>query len=394
MNQHQRTPNSRGSRYVAGDIRPTPPSRDTMIARVLVVLFAVIVVAAGAAVGYMVLGDSSTPILGQRLGQLADPMAPVDTQDSSKQVVTVPPGSSAGEIGANLQQRGLIRSGLAFRLAAEQAGVGSELAAGDYELSRSMSTNDIIQVLARGQVKRGLLVTIPEGWRTEQIADRLDATGFAPREDFVHAVGSPASVPGVDLLGPAPPPSLEGYLFPDTYEVPQAVSGVRAAELMVRMFSQRVGTSLRSQPESKLTPHQVLTLASIVEREAKLASERPTIASVYLNRLAANLPLQADPTVQYAVATHDGPAASAYHYWKQELTPADLRIDSPFNTYVSRGLPPGPICNPGEASIQSVLQPATTTFLYFVATTDGSGTHLFARTLDEHNANVDKVNGR
>jgi UPF0755 protein len=161
------------------------------------------------------------------------------------------------------------------------------------------------------------------------------------------------------------------------------------------MFEQRVGSVIRSQPESrtKLSPHQVLTLASIVEREAKQASERPLIASVYLNRLAASLPLQADPTVQYAVATRDGAAASAYHYWKQDLTSADLQIDSPFNTYVVPGLPPGPICSPGEASIRAVLQPAQTDYVYFVANTDGSGTHLFARTLDEHNANVAKVNG-
>jgi len=163
---------------------------------------------------------------------------------------------------------------------------------------------------------------------------------------------------------------------------------------MVRMFNQRVGDALRSQPESSLTPRQILTLASIVEREAKQASERPMIASVYLNRLAAKLPLQADPTVQYAIATRDGPSAIAYNYWKQDLTPTDLLIDSPFNTYQVPGLPPAPICNPGEASIRAVLQPAKTDYLYFVATTDGSGTHLFAKTLDEHNANVDKVNHR
>jgi UPF0755 protein len=162
---------------------------------------------------------------------------------------------------------------------------------------------------------------------------------------------------------------------------------------MVRMFSQRVGDAIRSQPESKLTPFQVLTLASIVEREARQPSERPTIASVYLNRLAASMPLQADPTVQYAIATRDGPAAGAYGYWKSQLTPADLQVGSPFNTYQVAGLPPGPICNPGEASIRAVLQPASTDFLYFVARTDGSGTHLFARTLDEHNANVARVNG-
>jgi UPF0755 protein len=137
----------------------------------------------------------------------------------------------------------------------------------------------------------------------------------------------------------------------------------------------------------------VITLASIVEREAKVPSERATIASVYLNRMARDMPLQADPTVQYAVATRDGPAAARYDYWRN-LTPDDLTTASPYNTYVNKGLPPGPICNPGEASIRAVLQPAQTDYLYFVAKPDGSGTHLFAKTLDEHNANVAKVKGQ
>jgi UPF0755 protein len=360
-----------------------------MLARLLVIVFALIVIGVGVAVGYFVLGDS-TPILGTRLGQLADPMAPVDAQDTTTVVVTVPPGSTAADIGAQLQQLGLIRSGLIFRFAAEQAGVGSNLAAGDYELSKSMSTMEIIQVLAKGQVKRGLVATIPEGWRSEQIADRLEATGVASRDEFLQAVASPASVPSFEIFGDPMPPRLEGYLFPETYEVRQKVSGAQVADLMVRMFSQRVGDALRSQSETRLNAQQLITLASIVEREAKVPSERSTIASVYLNRLAAGMPLQADPTVQYAVASSDGTAAVSYNYWR-DLTAADLQIASPFNTYLNTGLPPGPICNPGEASIKAVLQPAKTDYLYFVATTDGSGQHLFARTLDEHNANVAKV---
>jgi len=361
-----------------------------MIARILVVLFALIVIGVGVAIGYFVLGDQSTP-LGSRIAQLADPTAAVDPQDSTKVVVTVPQGATAGDIGQQLQQLGLIRSGLVFRLAAEQAGVGSSLAAGDYELSKSMSTSEIIQVLAKGQVKRGLLATIPEGWRSEQIADRLEATGFASRDEFLQAVASPVVVPAVDLIAEPPPPRLEGYLFPETYEVPQRVSGAHAAELMLRMFNQRVADALHSPSETRLTSQQVITLASIVEREAKVPSERSTIASVYLNRLSESMPLQADPTIQYAVATRDGPAAAGYNYWR-DLSTADLEISSPFNTYTNAGLPPGPICNPGEASIKAVLQPASTSYLYFVATTDGSGKHLFARTLDEHNTNVAKVN--
>jgi UPF0755 protein len=348
------------------------------------------VVGAAVGIGYYVLDDSSST-LSSSVAQAADPMAPVDPSDPALITVTIPPGSTAGDIGAQLQQLGLVRSSLFFRYAADQAGVGSDLAAGDYELSKSMSTTEIVQVLAKGEVKRGLVATIPEGWRSEQIADRLQATGFATRDDFLKAVAAPQSVPSVDVLPQPAVPRLEGYLFPETYQVPQQVSGSQAAELMVRMFTQRVGDEVRTPSDSKLSPQDVITLASIVEREAKVASERPIIASVYLNRLAKDMPLQADPTVQYAVATRDGSAASGYDYWRA-LTPDDLTINSPYNTYVHSGLPPGPICNPGQASIQAVLQPAKTDYLYFVATTDGSGTHLFARTLDEHNANVAKVN--
>jgi UPF0755 protein len=315
----------------------------------------------------------------------------MDPSDSSKQVFTVAPGSSAADIGGQLQQRGLIRSALVFRIAADQAGVGSNLVAGDYELSRSMSMNEIIEVLARGQVKRGLVATIPEGWRTEQIADRLASTGFTTRDEFLRAVATPSSVPSLELLGDPRPSTLEGYLFPETYEVPQKVPGPQAADLMIRMFNQRVGQQLRSNTELNLSPHQLLTVASIVEREAQQPAERPLIASVYLNRLARQLPLQADPTVQYAVATRDGSAAAAYGYWKRELTDADLQLESPYNTYLHVGLPPAPICNPGEASIRAVLQPAQTDYLYFVARQDGSGTHAFARTLEEHLANIAQV---
>jgi UPF0755 protein len=360
------------------------------MARLLVVLFALMVVGAGAGIGSFLLGDSSGPGLSSVLDQVADPGAPADPNDTSMVTVSIPPGSTANDIGAELQQLGLVRSSLFFRYAADQAGVGGNLAAGDYDLSKSMSTAEIIQVLANGEVKRGLVATIPEGWRSEQIADRLQATGFASRDDFLKAVAAPRSVPGADVLPQPNVPRLEGYLFPETYQVPQQVSGSQAADLMVRMFSQRVGDAVRTPSSSKLTPDQVVTLASIVEREARVPDERPTIASVYLNRLAKNMPLQADPTVQYAVATRDGTAASAYDYWRN-LTPDDLSVASPYNTYEHMGLPPGPICNPGEASIQAVLQPAQTDYLYFVAKNDGSGTHLFARTLVEHDANIAKV---
>ena len=137
-----------------------------------------------------------------------------------------------------------------------------------------------------------------------------------------------------------------------------------------------------------LTLEQVVTLASIVEREAQKPSERPIIASVFLNRLKAGIPLQADPTVQYAVANGSAASVQQYTYWKKELTVDDLKLDSPYNTYVNAGLPPGPIANPGLASIQAVVRPATTDYLFFVAKGDGS--HVFAETLEEHLRNVEK----
>ena len=183
-----------------------------------------------------------------------------------------------------LQQQGLVRSAVLFRFAADQAGVGSSLAAGDYELSKSMSTPEIVQVLANGEVKRGLVATIPEGWRSEQIADRLDAAGVTSRDEFLQAVSTPTSVPSFDLLPQPVPPRLEGFLFPETYEVRQRVSGAEAADLMLKMFSQRMGNALQAPSESGLNALQVVTLASIVEREAKVPSERGTIASAVTPR--------------------------------------------------------------------------------------------------------------
>jgi UPF0755 protein len=360
---------------------------------VLVVLFALVILGIGGGLVYYLLSDA-VPLIGPSLGQAADPLAPADPQATATEVFTVPPGATASSIGEALQQDGLVRSGLAFRLLAEREGVGDQLTAGDYDLSPSMSCRQIMDAIVQGQVRHGPNASIPEGWRAEQIADRLDAMGLTSRDEFLRAVSNPAGVTGADMLGGSLPPTLEGYLFPDHYEVKSAVSGSAAAELMVRTFDERVGAELRDgSASSGLSPRELLTLASIVEREASAPQERPIIASVYLNRLQRDMPLQADPTVQYAIATRDGGAARAYGYWKPGLSPADLKIDSPFNTYESTGLPPAPICDPGEDSIRAVLQPAQTDYLYFVARGDGSGTHLFARTLDEHNQNIEQVDG-
>ena len=359
------------------------------MARVMVILFTVFVLGVGAAIGSVVLGDD-TPLIGPLVVRVTNPTGPVDPADQAARLFTVPSGATAVSIGQDLERQDLIRSALAFRLVVEQTGVGGNLTAGDYEIRRSMSTQEIVELLASGNVKRGIIVTIPEGWRALQIADRLESTGFASGEEFMRAVADPRSVPASALLGEPLPPTLEGYLFPETYESRERVSGVQAADLMVRMFAQRVGDQARrAQADPPLTQHEVLTLASIVEREAKVPAERSTIASVYLNRLAIDMLLQADPTVQYAVANADPGRGASYGYWKPILTDADLALTSPFNTYATPGLPPGPICNPGVAAILATLNPARTDYLYFVAADDGS--HLFSRTLAEHNDNIARL---
>jgi len=177
-------------------------------------------------------------------------------------------------------------------------------------------------------------------------------------------------------------------LFPDTYRTPPGTTARELINQMLQNFGQKFTSQMRQQAAARgLTVHQVVTLASIVEREAVVASERPTIAGVFFNRLAADMPLQADATVQYAKAEQDA-SALATSYWPADLSIADLDIDSPYNTYRNRGLPPGPICCPGLASIKAVLESPPTDYYYYVAKGDGS--HVFAKTLEEHNQNVAK----
>lgn len=200
-------------------------------------------------------------------------------------------------------------------------------------------------------------VTIPEGFRAAQIAERLEAAGVADAAEFEALARSRG---------------LEGKLFPSTYHFPPGYGAERAAERMVSEFMREIGAAYASaDPRPSLSLEEALTVASIVEREAVLKQERAVIAAVYLNRLKKRMPLQADPTVQYAVGQ-----------WKKGLTRADLAVVSPYNTYRRQGLPPGPICSPGRESFLAVLKPADTRALYFVA--DARGGHVFSETNEEH----------
>ncbi|HZR97811.1 MAG TPA: endolytic transglycosylase MltG [Chloroflexota bacterium] len=306
------------------------------------------------------------------------------SDDSTAVLFRVEPGQSAAQIGEALQRQGLVRSAQVFRLLVEQEGVAGHLAAGEYELSPSMSAREVVAALARGRVRRGLSITVPEGWRAEEIAWKLDVIAPGAGGEYLAGVYD-AERFAADLDLP-PGASLEGFLFPDTYEWRPEDGAGGLVDRMVREFLQKFDGRRREAASARgLSLREAVTLASIVEREAMLPEERPLIAAVYYNRLALDMPLQADPTVQYALAEPQVPAPGDL-LWKRELSLSDLDVSSPYNTYRKRGLPAGPICNPGLSALDAVAQPATTDALYFVARSDGS--HVFARTLDEHLANV------
>lgn len=297
-------------------------------------------------------------------------------------------GQSAAAVGRDLESAGLVRSALGFRLVVQLSGLATHLEAGDYELSPSMPLNQVVSILAQGRMAGGLL-TIPEGWRALEIADALQRDHVAAREDFIRIVQHP-NFPLPTFLQDLPAgSSLEGFLFPDSYRFRPDSPADHVVKTMVEDFGNHLSPDLEAGFRvNGLTVYQAVTLASIVEREAVVPSERPIIASVYLNRLKRGMRLQADPTVQYALVPADGSLDPPWGYWKTALSLADLKTASPYNTYAVAGLPPGPICNPGLASLEAVAHPATTDYLYFVARPDR--THVFARTLEEHEQNVAK----
>lgn len=353
------------------------------IARLFALLVALAVCAGVALVVYASLGNGF--LSGRLLPNGWD--QPVSDSPQPPQVFSIQAGESANAVGDDLQRRGLIRSSMAFRWKVETRGIGGRLAAGDYELSPSMSVDQVVDAFERGPINRDVTLTVPEGWRLEQLAQRIEESHLARAEDILRIARSPREY-GLKPPDPAAE-TLEGYLFPDTYRLDPKVTPQQIVETMLRQFDRRVPESVRRQAAARgLSLHQTVTLASIVEREASRPDERPLVASVYANRLGDGTKLDADPTVQYAVANLDLGVAAGYGYWKRDLTVDDLQVDSPYNTYRRPGLPPGPICSPGLDSIQAAVAPADTGYRYFVARGDGS--HAFADTPEEHARNVSR----
>jgi UPF0755 protein len=293
--------------------------------------------------------------------------------------LVVPPGASGYDIGRKLEAAGLVRHPLVFRLLVRQKGLGGQLKAGEYALEGPLSLEEIVDLLARGEVVRNE-VTIPEGRTLEETAAIVAAEGLDLAE-FLKTAKDPALIRDLD----AEAIDLEGYLFPDTYDIP--LTPDPAAGLVRRMvgrFREVIAPEQSRIAEKDLTVREVVVLASLVELETAAVEERPRIAAVFLNRLQRRMLLQTDPTIIYALKQEGR--------WDGNIRRRDLEMDSPYNTYRHPGLPPGPIGSPGREAILAVLDPADTRELYFVSRNDG--THHFSATLAEHNRAVDRYQRR
>ncbi|NJK60725.1 MAG: endolytic transglycosylase MltG [Oscillatoriales cyanobacterium SM2_1_8] len=315
--------------------------------------------------------------------------APHQGQDGDPPVLrfAVPTGAPLSAIARELEAAGAIRSALALRLWLEwqnrMAGQPKVLQAGTYDLSLGWSLAEVVAAMQRSRSSE-VRVTIPEGWNLQDIGQRLAAQGGFSNEAFQAAARNPQTWQTYTWL-PPDLTSLEGYLFPDTYQLPAGnLTPEAAIGILLRRFEE-VGLPMyqtyRQRTADPLSLHEWVTLASIVEKESVLDSERRTIAGVFTERLQRGMRLEADPTVEYALGVRQTK--------EQPLTLAQVRTESPYNTYLVAGLPPGPIAAPGKASLAATSDPEPTEYLYFMARYDGS--HIFSRTLAEHERAIAQV---
>jgi UPF0755 protein len=300
---------------------------------------------------------------------------------AGEQVFTVSTGESAETVAGRLEQAGLVRDADAFRAYLVYSGLDTGIQAGEFRLSPAQTPLQIalkLQDATPTQVKFGIL----PGWRLEEVAESLPTSGLDITPDqFLQLARNPQA--NLDFL-PASA-SAEGFLLPGEYTVPRVIQPRQLLEMLLNQTALALTPEIRAGfARQGLDVYQAVTLASIIQREAVLPDEQPIIASVFFNRLAAGMLLQTDPTVQYALGFD--PASNSW--WKIALTRADLEINSPYNTYLNVGLPPGPISNPALSAIQAVAYPAQTPYYYFRARCDGSRTHFFAETYDQHLQNA------
>jgi len=288
--------------------------------------------------------------------------------------VEIVSGAEAHTVAALLADAGVIRNLLSFEIYVRWSGIDKRLKAGEYRFAAPAAPPDVARRIVDGDIFFHS-VTLPEGLTAPEIISLIVQAGIGNRDELDQAVHR------VDWIGDLDPaaPSLEGYLFPDTYRFPHGASSDQIIQTMIRGFRRRYSALLSVHPAPQgWTPSRIVTLASMIEKETGSASERPLVASVLINRLEQGIPLACDPTIIYALklaGSYDG-----------NIRKRDLTLDSPYNTYTHAGLPPGPICKPGEESLRAALAPPRTDYLYFVSRNDG--THQFSKNFSSHSLAV------
>lgn len=299
---------------------------------------------------------------------------PYDLSSEKQVLVDIKKGSSLNSVSEKLFKKKLIKNKLFFKITAKVNNMDKGIKAGLYKINQSHSNKEILDILNSGRVYKDLVkITIPEGFEAHQIADRISKLGLVDKNKFMDLVNNPSEFSqSYTFLNEEDILSLEGYLFPDTYFFDKNYSEKDIINVMLKRFDQIYTDEYKNiQNEKNLTLNQVISLASIVEREARLDKERSIIAGVFYNRMNINMPLQSCATVQYILGER-----------KPNLSFEDIKIDSPYNTYKNSGLPPGPIASPGKKSIEAALYPKNVDYLYFVAKKDGS--HSFSKNYNDH----------
>jgi UPF0755 protein len=286
--------------------------------------------------------------------------------------VDIPPGSSTAEIAGRLAAAGVVRDPLLFRIAVTLQGADLRLKAGEYRFADDSTAEEVVARIARGDVYAHKL-QFAEGLTMREMAAIFGRSGLGTAEEFLLAASDVSAVRDIDSEAK----NLEGYLFPSTYMLPRRAGAIGTVQAMVREFRKALAAAT---PPAGMSVRELVSLASIVEKETAVPDERAMVAAVYANRLRIGMPLQCDPTVIYALILKDR--------WDGNLTHDNMQVDSPYNTYRYAGLPPGPIASPGRASLKAAARPADVPYLYFVSRNDG--THVFAATLAEHNRNVNQ----
>ncbi|HEV8655609.1 MAG TPA: endolytic transglycosylase MltG [Candidatus Limnocylindria bacterium] len=284
-------------------------------------------------------------------------------------------GETAGQIAKRLQQDGIIRSALAFDFVLYETERENALQSGTYTVSAALTPRELAKLFEKAPGEQ-IVLRIIDGWRLTEVATAVNKAFPSISKETFTAAAVVGDRKNTVLAGMDPKAPLEGYLFPDTYFMRPDTTAPQIVEVLLDTFERKVGTTLRAaSAERKVAIYDIVKLASIIEREARDRGESATIAGVYTNRLRIGMKLDADPTIQYALGE-----------WR-ELSLDDLKLDSPYNTYLNAGLPPTPIANPGVAALEGAAKPADVPYFYFVAKSDGTGGHAFAITVEEHEAN-------